>query len=202
MKVHPVPIVSPEVSMPRTLPALALFALVAAPSIASAAAPQGVLVAPPAPSFSLTISPLHLALPVLEAQLEVALDPRMSVSVVLGYGGVTVSDGFTEDTFSVFEAGAQFAYYAVGDFGHGLQLGLEALYVGVSADADSEFSGVFGRGFALSPFIGYKIAADFGLTFMAQLGPAFTVVSAESDTDSAEDSGVGVLLNLNVGWSF
>jgi len=153
-------------------------------------------------AIAVTISPIHLALPVFEVQVEAKIAPLMSVSGIVGYGSVSVSDGLTDDTFDAFELGAQFAYYALGDFDHGLQLGVEALYVGVSADADSEFSGVFGRGLALSPFVGYKVAADFGLTFMAQLGPMFSLISAESGETSDDESVVGVLLNLNLGWSF
>lgn len=63
-----------------------------------------------------------------------------------------------------------------------------------------------GQGIGIGPFIGYKVAASFGLTFVAQLGAQYNIATAEAtdgtttETDSA--SGIGPLLNLNLGWSF
>ncbi|PKN57189.1 MAG: hypothetical protein CVU56_12375 [Deltaproteobacteria bacterium HGW-Deltaproteobacteria-14] len=188
--------------MTRFFAALSLVALLASPAAAYRATAVDAQPEGPLHSVSVTLSPLHLVLPVLELQGEFAVGPQMGVSLILGYGSVSVSDGFTTEAFSVFEIGGQFAYYALGDFDHGLQIGAEVLYLGVSADADSQFGGVFGRGLSLAPFVGYKVAADFGLTFQAQVGPAFFVVSAESGTESEEQAAIGVMLNLNLGWSF
>lgn len=187
--------------MLRWLAALAFVALLAAPAAAYPGDPE-VATQDEGHSFSLTISPLHLILPVFELQGEVRVGDQVGVSGILGFGSVTVTDGLSNDSFTVFEVGGQFTYYVLGDFDHGLQLGAEVLYLGVSASADSQFGGVFGRGLSLAPYVGYKVSTDFGLTFQAQLGPAFFVVSAQSNTDTASDSAVGVMLNLNVGWSF
>jgi len=187
--------------MTRLLTALSLVALLASPAAAYRATPVGAT-QHDLHDVAITISPIHLILPVFELQGEFRVGEQVSVSAILGFGSVSVTDSFDTDRFSVFEIGGQFAYYALGDFDHGLQLGLELLYLGVSADADSEFGGVFGRGLAASPFVGYKVAADFGLTFCAQLGPALFLVSAESDETTESESAVGVMLNLNLGWSF
>ncbi|TNF23677.1 MAG: hypothetical protein EP329_26910 [Deltaproteobacteria bacterium] len=188
--------------MTRLLTAFALVALLAAPAAAYPHGPGGYVEESVAHEVAITISPIHLVLPVFEVQAEIRATEQVSASVILGFGSVKVSDGFTTDSFSVFEIGGQVAYYALGDFDHGLQLGAELLYLGVSAEAGSEFEGVFGRGLSLAPFVGYKVAADFGLTFCAQIGPAIFLVSAQSDTASESDSDVGVMLNLNLGWSF
>jgi hypothetical protein len=58
----------------------------------------------------------------------------------------------------------------------------------------------------VGPFVGYKVTADVGLTFDAQLGFQVIAVSAEAvsggQTASGEQSSVIPLLNLNVGWAF
>ena len=161
----------------------------------------------PVHQVSLTFSPLHLLLPLFELQGEYALSRHVGVALIAGIGSVsTTTSGDSESgtSFFVWEIGAKVAGYLVGDFEEGLQVGAEALYLNVSAEASDDFSSgsVFGNGFSLSPFIGYKIIADFGLTFEAQLGPAIIFASAESDTESASEVVIGPMLNLNLGWSF
>jgi len=148
---------------------------------------------------SLTISPVHLILPVVELQGEFKLNPKMSASAILGFGKVSDEDNIINAT--VFELGGQFSYYLIGDFDHGMQLGAEVLFVHLS-DTEATPGGVFGGGLSVGPYVGYKIAADFGLTFAAQLGVAFLAVRASTDNSSASEERIAPLLNINLGWSF
>ena len=153
----------------------------------------------PIHDVSLTFSPVHLTLPIFELQGEFKITPKMSASLILGFGKVSDKDNTIDAT--AFEVGAQYSYYLVGDFDHGMQLGAEALFVYLT-DGDAAPGGVFGGGLSIGPYIGYKIAADFGLTFHAQLGAAYMAVAAQSDSSTASDSKIAPLLNINLGWSF
>ncbi len=151
---------------------------------------------------AITISPLHLLNPVVEFTGEFAMSRDIGVAAIAGLGSFK---GFT-----VFEIGGQYNYYLVGNFNHGMQIGAELLYVHLSKDAidgDDEISGV-GRGLGISPLLGYKYAAGFGLTFNIQAGPSLALIQADAErasdgaTGSASGSEVGLLLNINIGWSF
>lgn len=165
--------------------------------------------APPLPRVALTISPLLLFLPIFELTGEVRLDQRVGVGLVAGYGKVTIDDPDVQGgklTLDVVEAGAQFRYYVVGDFRHGMQLGAEALYLNVSGGAGT-ISAV-ADGLSLGPFVGYKFTSASGFTFDSQLGAARVGVAASAKNSAttqkanASDSKWTLLLNLNVGWSF
>ncbi len=163
--------------------------------------------------MSATFSPIHLLIPVLEVTGEMKLDDSMGAALILGYGQFTstLQDGagnvIREEQYAGYELGAQFRYYAVGDFDHGMQVGAEMLYVYIARDANDSIA-ASGEGLAAGPFVGYKFAASFGLTFEAQLGFEYYLVQAEAEetttgqTASAEDRAFIPLLNLNVGWSF
>ena len=159
------------------------------------------------PLVSVTISPIHLALPVFEVTAEYRIEPRVGVAAVAGYGNVsTAPEGGGEDiSVAVFEIGAQANYYLLGDFDHGLQLGAEVLYIGGSAE-EGNVSAV-ASGLAMGPFAGYKVAADFGLTFVFQLGAQFVTLKADAEATTGEtatksESNTIALLNINLGWSF
>jgi len=148
---------------------------------------------------SVTLSPFLLALPMLELTTEGRLADRVGLAAVTGVGGV---GGVT-----LIELGVQGRYYVVGSFDHGMELGAELLYLYVGGSPTSSSSvSAQGSGFSAAPFIGYKIAARFGLTFDAQLGVGYTAVAATASSgavsSSASSSGVTPLLNLNLGWSF
>ena len=148
---------------------------------------------------SVTFSPIHLLLPVLELQGEFKLSPQMSTSAILGFGKASDDAGTIDAT--VFEIGGQFTYYLVGDFDHGMQLGAEVLFLYLS-DENATPGGVFGGGLSIGPYIGYKIAADFGLTFMAQVGASFVAVAASGNGTTESADMIGPLVNVNLGWSF
>ncbi len=169
----------------------------------------GVTQGEPLPSVGITISPLHLILPVVELTVEPRLTNKISVAAIVGYGSIKQDVLFESFRFKVYELGGQFRYYVLGDYRHGMQLGAELLYIKVSTDGNStgtiKVSGI-GEGLAAGPFVGYKIATRVGFTFDAQLGAEFAVVRAHASDSSSSasnsDSKVFPLLNLNVGWSF
>ncbi len=163
---------------------------------------------PEIPFASITFSPLHLILPVFEVTAEFRVHPDIGVAAILGGGTIGPHldpDDVLESPF-VFEGGARFAWYAVGSFKHGMQVGLETLFAHISTSG-KDISG-FGRGLGITPFLGYKIAADSGFTFECQMGPVFGFVFAEAtesstgDSASASDTSIGLNINLNIGWSF
>ncbi|MCA9516019.1 MAG: hypothetical protein KC635_13830 [Myxococcales bacterium] len=179
---------------------IALASLPAAPAIAADTVPVAVDAAPEGPSHVVSIltSPVHFVFPIVELQGELRVTPRFAIAALVGAGSVKVED--SSDRVSLWEAGVQFIFDVVGDFDHGMQLGVETLYVGLSGDDGGDFSGLSGQGLSVSPFVGYKIIADFGLTFEAQLGPAFVV--ARDDDSGDTGSTITANLNLNLGWSF
>ncbi len=174
--------------------ALAVVALTAAPAAAQAEA------ASDHHTVAITISPIHLLGPIVELTGEVAASSKIGVSGLVGVGEI--------DGISVFEVGAALRGYVVGDFDHGMQLGAEMLYVSVTVDEGDTIEGASGiagkgSGFAVGPFIGYKITLDVGFTFEAQLGAQYFFATAEVDSgESASADGFAPLLNLNVGWAF
>lgn len=184
---------------------LLIVLIVMGASTAWAQAPGGPAVqqeAAPAHTMSITLSPIHLGIgPIVEVTGEWRAAPKIGAAGILGFGKYEPPDD--PNVFDVFEAGASLRYYVLGDFSGGLQLGFEALYVKLSTDSvnGSNVSAI-GNGLSLAPFIGYK-AIWSGFTFDGQIGASFLAVSAEADNgETAEDQDVGVLLNLNVGWSF
>ncbi len=150
--------------------------------------------------YSLTLSPVHLALPVVELTGEYRMAPKVSAALIGGFGSITADD----NKFSVIEAGAQARYYPLNTTKHEPHLGVEALWLHIAGDDldNTDVSGT-GAGLAVGPFIGYKYTASFGLTFDSQVGYQFLALKADAtDGSSASDSKGIVLLNLNLGWSF
>jgi hypothetical protein len=165
---------------------------------------------PPPPrelrSVSLTISPLHLILPIVELMGDIRVLEKLSIAAILGFGTVQLTGAFAGERATVFEAGTQIKLYAIGDFDHAMQLGLEALYIHLSATLDASGVTGTGSGLAIGPFIGYKWIARFGLTIDLQVGAQLAGIFAEASdgTTTEEDSTTELvpLLNLNFGWSF
>lgn len=180
----------------------------AVPTTAPSQPSEAVPAPPPAPELNrvyASLSPFHLAAPIVEGQVEIRANPRVGVAV-LGGGGSMKASGFK---FTVWEVGGQFVGYPVGDFDHGMQLGLEVLYAHVSTN-DTGANGVtlsgVGSGLGVGPFIGYKLATKVGFTFNIQGGVEYMAVRADA-TDGTRSSGTNQsafipLANLNVGWSF
>jgi hypothetical protein len=193
--------------MLRPVPTLLLLALTTAvPVLSQETVPNASQEA--VPNFrkvSVTWSPVHLSLPLVELTGEYRLAPSWSAAVIGGIGSVTAeTDPGEEETLDAFELGAQGRYYFLSPRKHEPHAGVEALWMHVSGDID-EVSGE-AAGLAVGPFVGYKYTANFGLTFDIQAGYQFLAIRAEATdgttSDSASDSKGLVLLNLNLGWSF
>jgi len=153
---------------------------------------------PPHPRrvFSLTFSPIHLFLPVVELTGEARVHDNVGLALIGGVGRVT--DKSVNLSASVYEAGGQIRIYVIGDFRHGMQLGGELLYLHIS---DPNLQGT-GAGVAVGPFLGYKVMSDAGFTFDTQLGFEHLSVQASAQGETASGKDMIVLLNLNIGWSF
>jgi len=134
---------------------------------------------------------------------------RVGLAAIAGVGRATVEDEGAGYDLGLFDVGAQAYYCLLGDFDHGLQLGLEALFLALNG-ADRYNGSVTARlgGLSVGPFLGYKLALRSGFTFVAQAGAAgfvSTVHAAhdESNTEYDEQNAlVYPLVNLNLGWSF
>ena len=158
--------------------------------------------------LAVTFSPIHLILPLVEVTVELRVADKLGLAGILAGGTVDVkTDKVTTDKFTAYEVGAQLRYYLLGSFEHGMQLGAEVLYLGVSSDdvAGGNVS-ADGAGLAAGPFLGYKYTSDIGFTFDCQLGVEKLLISAEAKSGAVEakeeEDVVIPLLNLNVGWSF
>jgi hypothetical protein len=190
------------------------------PAAVPVEAPAEAPAAPPAAAapkrehdVSITFSPFHLLLPVVEVTGEYAVDDHFGVAVIAGYGSLpltTTTVAFSGATTSstehvgVWELGGHVNYYVIGNFDHGMQLGAEVLWVGASVDANQSHTSAVASGLAIGPYVGYKIATHVGFTFEANLGAEYMAVRANTTdgTSSAQDKKLIPLLNLNVGWSF
>lgn len=196
---------------PSTAPAPA-----SAPS-APSNAPAPYVTSPPSPdkvadpedslrTVYVGFSPLHLILPMFVANAEVKLAKHFGVGAFGGFGTIQF-DGYK---FKVWEAGGQFLAYPVGDFDHGMQLGAEVMYKGVTLDeAPKSIVEVKGAasGLGISPLIGYKYATKVGFTLTVQGGVTFYAVQANAsdnngNTAAKSDQLIAPLLNFNIGWSF
>ena len=74
---------------------------------------------PPPDDISITISPLHLLLPLIEGQVEARIFPHFSLALIGGYGSVTVrgvNSTLGEITLDVVEFGGQVTGYPIKDF--------------------------------------------------------------------------------------
>jgi hypothetical protein len=153
-------------------------------------------------SLYLAFSPFHLFLPVIQVTAEGRLHRQFGIAGIGGIGSIK-SGG---DLFTVWELGGQFVGYPVGHFDHGMQLGMQALYAGVSgSDPTRTVSGV-GSGFDVGAFVGYKLATKIGFSFNVQGGAQYVVAHASASSGTASTSVTQStflpLVNLNVGWSF
>jgi len=157
--------------------------------------------------FSLTMSPFHLALPVLELTGEYALSPKVGAAAIAGYGGVKET-GISGNKINipVLELGAQFNYYVTGSFRSGLQLGAELLWLKISPP-DQQGITVKANGAAAGPFVGYKWIWGSGFTLFLQGGYEKLFAQAKAKDANGQEIQNSVedgipLLNVNLGWSF
>lgn len=152
----------------------------------------------------------------VEVTAEYALSRKLGVALTGGYanGRDKVDDPVTGESdadeihLRIIEGGGSVRYYLVGSYDHGMQVGSQARYFQLEAE------GVGGGGFdgsatgiSAGPFIGYKKTARFGLTFDSQLGVSYSSWRTKLNDGNGSsvryaDDGLGLLLNLNLGWAF
>ena len=158
----------------RTFAPLApLVALLVLPSVAQAKEDEDRKV-------SITLSPLHLTVPLVELTGEFKVDDKVGLAAI---GGVGSSAGV-----ALWELGGQARYYFLGDFADGLLVGAEVLY------AKASLGGASANGLSPGVMAGGKTTFGFGMVVEAQAGGAWF--------QSGGGGNVGLLLNVNLGWSF
>jgi hypothetical protein len=159
---------------------------------------------------SITFSPIHLLLPLFEAQVEVLVVPHFGLAAIGGYGSIkadAADSSLGNQKFSAYELGAQAVGYPLREFSS-LQLGAELMYIHVSAEnINGQQVDAAAGGGAVGPFVGYKVLTQAGFTFFVQGGFQYVFVKASANDNagnsaSAEQNSVIPLLNLNLGWSF
>lgn len=157
--------------------------------------------------LTITISPFHLVAPIFEFTGEYALSPKFGAALIGGYGGLKIKNSLNNEVeIPVLEIGGQAAYYVLGSFRHGMQVGAELLWIKVSPPKDQGVT-VAANGIAIGPMIGYKWVARFGLTLLAQGGYELLFAQAKArdvngqELEASTDTGIP-LVNLNIGWSF
>lgn len=153
----------------------------------------------------------------IEVTAEVRLHEKIGVAGIAGIGSVDPYQfsetkpppGVNASRFLAWDLGGQFVGYPIGHFDHGMQLGAEILYAGVSGEASSGNVKAFGsgEGLAVGPFIGYKYTAPVGFSLNVQAGAQYMALRADaqaSDNSSASSASSKVipLFNFNVGWAF
>jgi hypothetical protein len=95
----------------------------------------------------------------------------------------------------------------IGTFDHGMQLGAEVQYLKVArSESNSTEIAASAAGFALGPYVGYKLITSVGFTFEGNLGFQYVAARGEASSAtasaSASEKTIIPLLNLNIGWSF
>jgi hypothetical protein len=143
----------------------------------------------------------------VKLMVEARVSDKVGIAALGGYGSMSVS-GFPE-RFSVWEIGGQARYYAIGSFEHGMEVGAQGEYLGVSTSASDGTVTVFGagNGVVLGPFLGYKLATKVGFTLDLQGGVAYEIATANAQSSTGQTASAGgnaivPLLNLHLGWSF
>jgi hypothetical protein len=173
---------------------------------------------------SVTLSTLNLAKPILSDETvsfgpefevfgEFNLADTFGVGPVLAYGHATSRTTEGPIGFDPIRIGLQGLWYPVGDFAHGMQLGVHTDYTHVWGGGESDGIRVQATagGPSVAGLVGYKLVAGPGFTLMTQLGGGaqFLTASGSAQADDgterdAESSAVApkILFNINLGWSF
>jgi hypothetical protein len=156
-------------------------------------------------SFNVSVSPLHLLLPLVELQAEVYATPVVSLAAIGGAGQATVErSGEPDQTYDVWEAGGQARAYFFGSTQEGAFAGAEVLYAHVSGRTEGVTG--LGAGTEIGGIVGYKWVWDGGFLLDLNGGVGYLAVSAEAhdstDEDSQSDSQTIPILNFNLGWAF
>ncbi len=160
---------------------------------------------------SITVSPLHLINPVVELTAEYKVMPKLGIALLAAFGSQTFKVDQKDYSFPLWEIGFQGRFYTLGDFNHGMQVGLEALVLKLSDKTydDGPFL-IYAPGSRVEAgaFLGYKIATDIGFTVEAQAGAKYALIldgTMKTMNAKAADAAIDPitpLINVNIGWSF
>ena len=161
---------------------------------------------------ALSLSPIHLAISVVELQAEVYLGPQFSVAVIFGTGSIPpalpkkflpeLSEpiGVTE-----FRAQARYFYYGASDAG--AYLGAQAMHLAL--ETKSQNIDVDGRGPGFGVLAGYKwdwsgfvLDINVGMAAMSLEGEAEGEVGNTEVDAEASKSFTLPTVNTNIGWAF
>src|SRR5438094_1288888 len=111
---------------------------------------------------SITVNPVSLfVMPELIA--EIRIDPHNSIAIMGGAGS-----GYYIPL--LYTIGAQYNWYALGDFQHGLQIGCEVLYSHLGFAPPLILWHPEGNTFGAGPYVGYKVILGW-FTANLQAGP-------------------------------
>ncbi len=151
-------------------------------------------------AVSVTLSTIPLIEPVVQVTAEWNVHEDIGFAAYLGAGG---------DGGPAVGAGVQVAWYLLGDFDHGLQIGGDLLYAFVDRNSITDtYEGE--KSIGVGPFVGYKLILPFGFTLNLQGGARFTISKDHIEEIigrtlySYYHYGEEILpiVNVNVGWSF
>jgi hypothetical protein len=149
------------------------------------------------PRTTIGFSPFDLVHPIVRVQTEIRVAKDGGMAVQFGAGEV--------DNKFALAVGAQYSWYAIGDFEHGMQVGGIAMYSSASNALTTR--GSVGRGVAMGPVIGYKYVAPFGFSMAATTGPLLLRFVNEtpappSGTYIESGFGIGIYATVWMGWTF
>jgi hypothetical protein len=172
--------------------------------------------APEARRFTLSVSPLWLLFPGIQASGEYRTSPRTGLAVFGGLGRQKeVGENGESDEVSYRDWGGQFRYYPRGWSRHAPHFGLQAFWlealIGSRGEEESIIQGMWIEGSLIGggPFVGYKYVAPWGFTIVTQagiqVGYGTMGISFSEDTEPGGDIPtltVLPLVSLHMGWSF
>lgn len=161
------------------------------------------------------VPPFYGLGPTYEGMVEVNLPRQFAVSAFLGRGSMYLQD--TDTDFARIRYGLQGIWYPIGDFKHGLQVGVHLQRNRAYGPEDfnhipDNYQDVFSDNHlvsstSLAPMLGYKVMNLTGFTFNVQAGFGPRILQ-----QNVADRAVGLrdgpevdpfyLGNLNFGWSF
>lgn len=154
--------------------------------------------------YSLSFSPLHFIYPMFRLTAEMKVDEKLGVALIGGSG--RLEGEIVSGKLSVNELGAQLNYYYDDGFNRGGHFGVEV--VDKVVDYSDPSSSSSARSSSIGVYYGHKYLGQSGFTFISQIGyQKYREIIISSSTLSGDSvyagqDTSGVLLNLNMGYSF
>lgn len=145
--------------------------------------------------FSLSVSPWEMVEPIVRVQAEMRAGNKSGIGFQAAIGN--------ERTQPVWCVGVQYAYYLIGNFEHGMQVGglFQYGHSKTLARTDAE-----GKGIIFGPILGYKYVAPFDLTVGVTAGSMILRHSTQHNTGynqmvSSTSTAFGLYAVLWLGWT-